>query len=267
MSSARRIGRAPGAAIALASMFTLATIAGCATSSEGFPDFTAPVVDAVDAVDDTVESAVSNELEQFRLASGPQIAVAVIDSTGDSSIEDYSIDLARRWQVGDAERDDGVVVVIALDDRRMRIEVGSGVEGDLTDVAAGRIVDAVMLPLLRVDDVDGAVREGTQAIMAVWRGEALPTPSTPSNNNEGDVADVATWFIFFVFLMFIGAGITIFVLVLGSRRITWTTNGPHYGTGGIYGSGGFRGGGGFGGGGFSGGFGGGFSGGGAGGSW
>ena len=165
--------------VASAGLFaSIIFLSGCSTSTTSFPEFTAPVVDAVGAVDDSIEATLSGELEQFRIASGPQIAVAVIDTTGNSTIEDYSIDLARNWGVGDAQRDDGVLILLALDDRNLRIDVGSGVEGDLTDVAAGRIIDDIMLPLLRADDVNGAVVQGARAVMSVWRGEQVPAPRT-----------------------------------------------------------------------------------------
>lgn len=251
----------------------LVALASCTFSMGGgndFPDFTAPVVDAVDAVSDDVETSVSATLQQFRDAGGPQIAVAVIESTGNSSIEDYTIDLAREWGVGDKDKDDGVVVLIALQDRTMRIEVGSGVEGDLTDVTASRIVNEVMIPLLRVDDVDGAVRQGADAVMKVWRGEGLPTPTTTiPDSTTSATSDLVGALFFFAFLVLV-IGLPIFMRMAGlGRGRTW--GGGVFIPGGIIGGGlGGRGhGGGFGGGfgGFGGGGGGGFSGGGSSGSW
>lgn len=249
----------------LVAALSLAVLASCGFGSQGdqppFPDFTAPVVDAADALAPDTETTVSGQLTQFRNAGGPQIAVAVVRTTGDRSIEDYSIDLARTWGVGDAQRDDGVVVVVAIDDRELRIEVGSGVEGDLTDVTASRIVDQVMVPLLRADAIDDAVRQGTAAVMAVWRGEAVPgQPVAPDESAADDTWSVAELFFFLMFLL-LAIGLPIILRLAGVGR------------GGGFGSvvivpGGFSGGssgGGFGG--FGGGGGGGFSGGGASGSW
>ncbi len=245
---------------------SLAVLASCGFGSQGdqtsFPDFTAPVVDAADALTPDTETAVSDQLTAFREAGGPQIAVAVVRTTGNRSIEDYSIDLARQWGVGDAERDDGVVVVVALDDRELRIEVGSGVEGDLTDVTAARIVDQVMVPLLRADAVDDAVRQGTAAVMAVWRGETVPAqPVAPDESAANDTSTIAE-LIFFLLFVFLAVVLPIFLRVtgLGGGRVF----GPVVRSPGGFGGGGF-GGGGFGG--FGGGGGGGFSGGGASGSW
>lgn len=248
-----------------AALTILLASCGLSSGNETFPEFTAPVVDAADAVSQDVETALNAELEQFRTAGGPQIAVAVVDTTGSASLEDYSIDLARDWGVGAAEQDDGVVIVVALDDRRMRIEVGSGVEGDLTDITAAQIVDTVMIPLLRENAVDEAVAQGARAVMGVWRGDTIPAPTVPQVANEASdgasIADIV-WFVLFFFMVVI---VPIFMRATGRGR--GRVFGPP-----IIIPGGFGGsfGGGFGGGsfgGFGGGGGGGFSGGGASGSW
>lgn len=243
-------------------LFVFIAFTGCTAASPQFPEFTAPVVDAVGAVDDSIELALSQELERFRSESGPQIAVAVIDTTGDAAIEDYSIDLARQWAIGDAQRDDGVLILIALEDREMRIEVGSGVEGELTDVAAGRIIDGVILPRLRADDVDAAVAEGARAVMAVWRGEPVPVTDIDDDGAEpsGDLMDSLGALLF---IALIGGSMALFLVGAAVRKGRYTTEGGQFQHGWLHfptSSGG-------GSGGFGGGFGGGFSGGGAGGSW
>lgn len=239
-------------------------LAACSGNGASFPEYSAPVVDAVEAVDDAVEASLSGELEQFRTTSGPQIAVAVIGSTGTASIEDYTIDLARTWGVGDAKRDDGVLILIALEDRELRIEVGSGVEGELTDIAAGRIVDTVMLPLMRVNDVNGAVVQGARAVMSVWRGEAVPTvedstalPTDATSDSLSSLLGVLLFIFVIVIFSFLAIAIRL------AQHTTWTSGSSRRGYGGIFIPGGFGGSGG----GFGGGGGGGFSGGGAGGSW
>jgi uncharacterized protein len=137
----------------------------------------------------------------------------------------------------------------------LRIEVGSGVEGELTDVTAGRIVDSVMLPRLRANDVDGAVRDGARAVMQVWRGEnVVLEPTVPSNA----VAEPTQQQSIFSIILFFGLILLFVSLAVRGKRNGGSVLGP-FGAGSIYGGGGF--------GGFGGGGGGGFSGGGAGGSW
>ena len=240
--------------------FAGVALVGCAAPGGTFPEFTAPVVDSANVVSPQVEATVSAELQSFRTTGGPQIAVAVVDTTGNASIEDYTIDLANQWGVGDKVKDDGVVILIAVKDRALRIEVGSGVEGDLTDVTAGNIVDQVMVPLLRSNDYDGAVTQGAQAVMKVWRGETIPAVTVPPTE-QTNKPPTNSWVGIIFFFLFIG--------VIGSLVATGKMSLPMLllllSSSNNYGGG--RRSGGFGGGGFGGGGGGGFSGGGASGNW
>jgi uncharacterized protein len=238
---------------------------GCTSSAASLPEFTAPVVDSIGRVSAEVETQINSELISFQQSGGPQIAVAVIDTTGNATPENYSIDLARTWGIGDKEKDNGVLLLIALEDRTLRIEVGSGVEGELTDVTAGRIVDSVMLPRLRANDVDGAVRDGARAVMQVWRGEnVVLEPTVPSNT----ITEATPQQSVFGIILFFGLILLFVSLAVRGKRNGGGMLGP-FAAGTIYGGGFGNHRGGFGGGfgGFGGGGGGGFSGGGAGGSW
>jgi uncharacterized protein len=255
--------------VAKKSFFTLALfgaiLLGCSSPAASLPEFTAPVVDSIGRVSAEVETQINSELISFQQSGGPQVAVAVVDTTGNATLENYSIDLARSWGIGGKEKDNGVLILIALEDRSLRIEVGSGIEGELTDVTAGGIVDSVLLPRLRVNDVDGAVRDGARAVMQVWRGENIVlepiVPSTP-------VTETTPQQSIFSIILFFGLILLFVTLAVRGKRNGGSVLGPFVvGTmfGGGFGNhrGGF--GGGFGG--FGGGGGGGFSGGGAGGSW
>jgi uncharacterized protein len=242
-----------------------AILLGCSSPAASLPEFTAPVVDSIGRVSAEVETQINSELISFQQSGGPQIAVAVVDTTGNATPENYSIDLARSWGIGDKEKDNGVLLLIALEDRNLRIEVGSGVEGELTDVTAGRIVDSVMLPRLRANDVDGAVRDGARAVMQVWRGENIASqpiiPSTPAIETTPQQS-------IFSIILFFGLMCLFITLAIRGKMRGGSVLGP-FGAGTIYGGGFGNHRGGFGGGfgGFGGGGGGGFSGGGAGGSW
>jgi uncharacterized protein len=255
--------------VAKKSFYTLALfgviLLGCSSPAASLPEFTAPVVDSIGRVSAEVETQINSELISFQQSGGPQIAVAVVDSTGRATLENYSIDLARSWGIGDKEKDNGVLLLIALEDRTLRIEVGSGVEGELTDVTAGRIVESVMLPRLRANDVDGAVRDGARAVMQVWRGEnVVLEPTVPSNT----ITEATPQQSIFGIILFFGLILLFVTLAVRGKRNGGGMLGP-FAAGTIYGGGFGNHRGGFGGGfgGFGGGGGGGFSGGGAGGSW
>ena len=238
-----------------------------------FPPFSQPVVDAAGIVPDATERQIDAELLDYQTRSGNQIAVAVVKTTGNQSIEDYAIDLARSWGVGQKDRDTGILVVIAHSDRKVRIEVGRGLEGDLTDLQSGRIISDRLVPLLERGDVGGAVQQGTQAIrkeLGDTQVAALPPALAPGKDRGRGVGGWA----YIGLLLGFGA-----LAVIGSRRrggpggrgglgnaIVWgAALSALSGMGG--GMGDRRGGGGFGGGGFGGGGGGGFGGGGASGDW
>ena len=244
----------------------LGFVAAACGPSDGLPKFTAPVVDDAGVIDDAVERNLNAKLEQFRTAVGPQVAVLVVGSTGNQTIEDYGIDVAREWGIGDEQRDDGVLLLIAIDDRKLRIETGSGIEGDLTDVEAGRIIDSVVVPELRNDNPTAAVVAGAEALTTELSGQAYDfpdgQPATSTTAATQEVGLAGAIFGFFVILMF-GLGV-VGMMVRGRRRglgaldvlslLYIFTSSSRGGFGG-------------GGGGFGGGGGGGFSGGGASGSW
>ncbi|MBU6202046.1 MAG: TPM domain-containing protein [Acidobacteria bacterium] len=238
----------------LVGLALLVLCASSCTASDALPAFDAPVVDAAGALSNSAKTELGAELEAFRTETGPQIAVLTVESTGGASIEDYAIDVARAWGVGDRERDDGVLLLLVTGDRELRIEVGSGVEGDLTDLESGRIIDLAMVPLLQAGDTDGAVRAGVAALMLELSGGTYEPPSMA----VGSATGASTGGL--VFAILVAAFIVmafIVVSTLGRRRGWVVSSGSSSGSSvGSRTSGGFSGGGG-----------GGFSGGGASGKW
>ena len=246
---------------------------GPAQAAEHIPKFTAPVVDEANVVPDAVERQVDDALNGYQQRTTNQVAVAVVKTTGDRSLEDYTIDVAKAWGVGQKGKDNGVLLLIAYNDHKVRIEVGRGLEGDLTDLDSGRIINERMIPLLRQGDVGGAVLQGTEAIRQRLGDDSVgslppaPAPASPPARSGPGLAAVVPIVIFLII---------IFTSMGGRRRrrrglfgypIFWG-GGFGGGFGGWSGGrGGGGGGGGFGGGGFGGGGGGGFGGGGASGSW
>jgi uncharacterized protein len=260
-------------AAAVAAVALSAGASACSSSSSPIPKFTAPVVDQAGVVSDATERQVDSELIDYQARTGNQIAVAIVKTTGSKSLEDYTIDLARAWGVGQKGKDNGAVLLIAYKDRKVRIEVGRGLEGTLTDLDSGRIIRERIIPQMQAGNVDAAIVEGTHGIRQVLQDPALgdlpateePAPS-PAPSSTGSPWAAVIPIIFLV----------IFVSGFGRRRrrrgIFGLPNfwgggwGGGFGGGG-FGGGGFGGGGGGGGGGFGGGGGGGFGGGGASGSW
>ncbi|MBV9486207.1 MAG: TPM domain-containing protein [Frankiaceae bacterium] len=140
-----------------------ATVA-LADAGAGFPEPSGYLVDAANQIPDAQQQALETELEAYADRSGHQLAVAVVDSTGGASIENYANDLFGYWGVGSAARDDGVLIVVATGDRQLRIEVGRGLEPELTDIEAADVVREQMVPRLQDGDLVGAIRDGERAV-------------------------------------------------------------------------------------------------------
>jgi uncharacterized protein len=248
------------AAVAALALILVGAVGAPSLAKSRFPKFSAPVVDAAGVLDETTEAELDTELNDYQARTTNQIAVAIVDTTGEDSIEDYTIDLARSWGVGIKGKDNGVVLLLAIDDRKMRIEVGRGLEGDLTDLESGRIIRDVLRPRLQDGDYTGAVRDGVQAIRYTLGDTGVAPPSTVPD--EDSPSRGFPWFLVVIGGLSLASGF----VARGTRR-RWGMGGPII-WGGGFGGGGFGGGGGgFGGGGFGGGGGGGFGGGGASGGW
>jgi len=208
--------------------------------------------------------ALESQLAQFEQETGHQIAVLTIPTLDGEDIEGFSIRVAENWKIGKKGFDNGVILLVAVKDRKLRLEVGYGLEGVLPDAIADRIIREYIVPRFRAQDYAGGIIAGIDAVQKVIKQEPLPESARkPNQAPQSDLNSLAMFAIAFV----------IFALMAfssGRRRGNqmWSGRGrrypPIFWGGGGFGGGGF--GGGDSGGGFSGG-GGGFGGGGASGSW
>ena len=243
-------------------------------------------------------SSLEQRLAAFEAQKGSQIAVLILPSTKPEAIEQFSIRVAETWKIGRKGTDDGLILVVAKDDRRLRIEVGYGLEGAIPDAVANRVISETITPRFKAGDFHGGITAGVEQLIKLVEGEKLPPPSASGSSSRqgsglsgffdyivpafflifiagavlrkvlgrfpgaiatGAVTGVVAWLLFSMGIAALGAIVAfIFTLI--------NTGGRGSGLGGFStGGGGFGGGGG--GGGFSGGGGGGFGGGGSSGSW
>lgn len=241
----------------VAALLALAAVAAVAAGLQ-FPALTGRVVDAAGILSAGTQDTLNGQLEAHERATGQQIVVATVTDLGGLDIQDYGYQLGRHWQIGGKEHDTGVVLVVAPALRKVRIDVGYGLEGDLTDAVSANIIQTRILPQFRKGDMDAGVRAGVDAIIAVLggHGEALQ-----HSDRGAKVLPVGIFWLIVLVIVLSGFG------GFGGRRggsiaraIVWGTvlNGMSGGRGrggfgGGSGGGGFRGGGGsFGGGGASG---------------
>ncbi|MBI3776058.1 MAG: TPM domain-containing protein [Gammaproteobacteria bacterium] len=266
---------------------TLWLLLGSAHAALEFTALTGRVVDDAGLLSAATRAQLTQLSEQHERASANQLVVVTVKSLQGYPVEDFGYQLGRYWGIGQKGRNNGVLLIVAPNERAVRIEVGYGLEGQLTDAISSHIIQSQILPHFKRGDYESGIVAGAQAIVAVFSGETQPaTPDTPSiaaphmpipallifgavagqilamflsrvfaGALAGGIAAAVVWFISGTLLMSVFAAIVIFIFVALSGRSG----------GGMPWMGG-RGGGGFGGGGFSGG-GGSFGGGGASGRW
>ncbi len=199
-----RAGRGIARVVAAVLTVTFCPAAAAPAAALEVPFLSGRVVDEAGILSPEAEQRLSATLEQLEAQSGAQVAVLTVPSLGGEALEEYSLRVAETWKLGGAERDDGVLLLIARDDRQMRFEVGYGLEGAIPDVLAGRILDQAVRPRFRDGDFDGGVIDGIDKVAALVRGEqpeaVLPEPPSASRVPIGGCAVGLVW-IFLVFVL------------------------------------------------------------------
>ena len=153
-----------------------APMAALAQSLQPVPPLESRVTDQTGALTAAERSALEEKLAAFEARKGAQIAVLVVPTTQPEAIEQYSIRVVDAWKLGREKPDDGALLLVAMQDRALRIEVGRGLEGALTDLVANRIIDETITPRFREGDFAGGITAGAERMMAVVDGEPLPEP-------------------------------------------------------------------------------------------
>jgi uncharacterized protein len=147
------------------------------------PPLTGRVVDKTATLSSSDITSLDQTLKDFEARKGSQVAVLIVPTTQPETIEQYSLRVAEAWKIGRKKIDDGAILVVAKDDRKLRIEVGYGLEGALTDVTAKRIIDEVITPKFRSGDFAGGISDGVSRILRVIDGEPLPAPAQRQQNS------------------------------------------------------------------------------------
>jgi uncharacterized protein len=276
------------AAIFLAGLLCAAGLA--AQELQPIPKLEARVTDLTGTLTAAQQADLEQKLTAFEQRKGSQIALLMVQTTQPETIEQYSLRVAETWKLGREKPDDGVLLLVALQDRALRIEVGYGLEGALPDITAKRIIADTITPLFRQGDIYGGVSAGLQQIMKVAEGEPLPPPDKKWKGGRGEnilgmlpvlffvvmiggailrrifgrtfgavatggLTGLLVWVLSSIIPFAIGAGIvslllSLFMGIASNVRGGRTGGGPPFGGWGGMGGGGGFGGGGFGGGGF-----------------
>jgi len=240
------------------------------------PPLTSRVTDLTGTLSGGAVARIESKLAALEAKKGSQLAVLIVPSTQPEEIEQYGIRVADAWKLGRKAIDDGAILIVAKNDRRVRIEVGRGLEGAMPDVIANRIITEAVTPHFKLGDYDGGVEAGIDKMISVVNGEPLPEPDKKWERHgglgnmlplllivvfvasgvlrglfgrlfgslaTGGLAGGIVWLLSHLIPIGIGAGFVafLFAMLSGGSRSGWNSGGGGFG-GGLGGLGGFGGG-------------------------
>ena len=254
--------------------------AALAAAEIAIPPLAARVTDQTGTLSQQQRAALEQTLAEFEERKGAQIALLMVPSTKPETAAQFAVRAQEAWKLGRKGVDDGVLIVVAKEDRELHIEVGYGLEGVLPDAVAKRIIEEEIVPRFKQGDFYGGLRAGIERIMRVVEGEPLPPPRQTSQSGKsldwlipalffaliagnvlraifgrfvgaslvGGITGFAIWFLAGSLLIAIAAGVIAFMVLLmgggGLGRGYWGFGGGGFGGGGFRGGGGMSGGGG-----------------------
>jgi uncharacterized protein len=241
----------------------LLCVAAFAAYALTFPELTGRVVDDAGVLDPSTRAALERKLAEFETKTTGQLVVVTLKSLQGTSIEDYGYQLGRHWQIGQKEKNTGALLIVAPNERKVRIEVGYGFEGTLTDAVSRLIIENSIIPRFRANDFAGGVGRGVDDIIQAvsvdseeWKARAKQRP-----DDQPGLVDVLA-LVFFLFISFMivrsvagqgrgyaqtgagsrrGARGPIFIPIpgsWGSSGSSWSGGGGFSGGGGSFGGGG-----------------------------
>ncbi len=167
-------------------------LAALAHAELAVPPLTARVMDLTGTLSAQEKASLEQTLQALEAEKGSQIAVLIVSTTQPEVIEQYSLRVAEQWKLGRKGVDDGALLLVAKDDRKMRIEVGYGLEGALNDATAKRIIAEIITPYFKNGDFFTGIQAGVQAMVKVVEGEPLPVPK-PKPKSESTGTSFGQW--------------------------------------------------------------------------
>ncbi len=195
----------------LAAMLAVLAWAGASAAEPAFPALTGRVVDAANILNPAAIQRISGKLAAHEASTSDQVVVATVPKLDDLSIEDYANRLYRRWALGVKDKNNGALLIVAPTERKVRIEVGYGVEGALTDALSRTIITTAIAPRFRTGDFAGGIEAGVDAMLDILRGDAEQWQRRPQIRDDG--SDDAAPLILIGFVMLV-----ILIIVLQSRQ-------------------------------------------------
>lgn len=188
-----------------AAVLVLATLASALAAAElAVPYLTSRVNDTAGLLSPEARQRIEQKLAAVEQRTGAQIAVLTIPSLEDEPVEDYAVRVAQTWKLGQGEEDNGVLLLVSKADRKMRIEVGYGLEPELTDLESGMILDDVIRPRFQRGDFDGGIEAGTEAIANAIEGQPVTVAEKPAGDSLSELPVGPRLVFLLIFLVLVG---------------------------------------------------------------
>jgi len=204
--------------LATLTLIVVATLGVSAPAFAAVPSHNgSSVVDDANILSAEEEAGVVNQIDAIRTETGYDVAVLTVTSLNDQTIEEFALEVANTWGVGSADKNDGVLLVIAMDERKLRIEVGSGIHDILSDATAKDIVDNTITPQMKEANYAGAVSNGVAAIGDVFTGDIAPAPVTSTETSNS--FDWVGYTVLVILLALVIIGLIIYgIITLKARK-------------------------------------------------
>jgi uncharacterized protein len=212
---------AAGASRLWLALLLLAILCVNAAVAAELPALTGRVVDAANVIDATTREEITRKLEAFEAKSSDQVVVVTVPDLDGEAIEPYSNRLYRSWALGQQQENNGVLLVVAPNDRKVRIEVGYGLEGTLTDLLSKLIIENAIIPGFRSGDYAGGISRGVDDILSVLSGDAAELEARAKRNIKEPASDIDWFMVIFMIvwavIFFGGFGLAVLAPVFGRK--------------------------------------------------
>jgi len=166
-------------------IFAIVLLSVSVLYADDIPYLTGRVTDNAQLLSVSAKQSLTDKLKAHEESTGNQIAVLTVNTIGGESIEMYAVKVFEAWKLGQEGKDNGILIVVVPDERRMRIEVGYGLEATLTDGKSGRIIRDIMTPKFKNGDFDGGITDGALAVIEVLEGGEMPELDVGAGEKEG----------------------------------------------------------------------------------
>ncbi|MEK1887456.1 MAG: YgcG family protein [Phyllobacterium sp.] len=205
----------------LSAVVLVAFLSVCAFAAE-LPTLTGRVVDGANIIDAATRAAITEKLAAYEAKSSDQVVVVTVPSLDGEEIEPYANRLYRSWAIGQKQENNGVLLVVAPNDRKVRIEVGYGLEGTLTDLLSKLIIENAIIPGFRSGDYSGGISRGVDDILTVLSGDTAELEARAKRNIKEPTSDVDWFMVIFItiwVLIFLGGFATAVLAPVFGRKI------------------------------------------------